>query len=182
MKEKTIEQLKKDIIGSIQGLAVFIIIALVFFRHFIWIYIPIIAIAYSAIETTIILNLRQRGSPYKEVKLAKVVAGSWFAVFFVGFILYIIFKFSWIFWIPVCFILLGAITTTSEYPGKLRKLRTETASNENTNAPIGAPPPIYQENGQVTTNNNKSEPKFCPHCGTSINPGVKFCSLCGHQL
>lgn len=199
MKEKSIEQLKRDLLGSIQGLLIFLAIALIFFRDFMWIYIPIIAISYGFIETAIVLNLRYRNTSWPEIKLVKDVAGSWFAVGFVGFILHILFDFSWLFWVPIAFILLGAITTTAEYPNKVAKLRSEainaspiaiqvgsqiiTQSGPNSQSIlIAAPTPIYTEATQTILNDEEKSIKFCPHCGSSLKPGVKFCSLCGQKL
>ncbi len=88
-------------------------------------------------------------------------------------------KIAAILYLTVILTFIGSILELVGY-FKLASLRNlgETSPQPSAAGPSTGPAYIPSEEKKASA----SDAQFCPHCGSSIKPGVKFCPNCGSQL
>jgi hypothetical protein len=168
-------KMRKSIIGSIQGLAIWIILGIFLFRGAFWVHIILFAICYGLIENIVIYQLRLRHNPEKVLKLTKETMGAWFAAVFVPFIISIFVGWQWYVFMIMAFIMIGAVQKTVEYPSKRQAiLKVEPIPPQVQNQPVA---PLVQPIGAPIVAG-----KYCAFCGKQLQNSPQFCPYCGEKM
>jgi hypothetical protein len=174
---KSEAQLKRGIQGSIEGFVIVGIIMLALFHLVWWSVIPLLAIGYSIIEQSVELRLVQEQKPYPYIVSVKKMMGSWFALVLVGHILMSLFGPVFFVFIPLAFILIGAIDSTTKL-ARNSEMKTEYVQHVAYVTPIDAqatPAPVIPVMESHAAH-------YCPSCGNSLQENANFCNLCGLKI